>query len=428
MSWVLRLDGGKALTIPVSRIPANRLEPSACNKQLIQACRAGNKRIVKLLLAIDACPNAVVDHCTPLFAACVDGHVDIMKILIASGADVNECGGRALLCAWLKRRADMVDALLAHEVNVDVPYADRQDRLARAIERGDVDMTDALLASGADANQKNRLYVLPIIIATEKGHSEIIKILVASGAIVDSTDDRGETPLLCAVRDSAVDTIRVLLDLKANVDKANSADCTPLHIAAKLDHLDIVRVLLAADADVNNANIKGDTPLIIAVGYGHLKIAQALMAAGAALEVANDHGNTTLLVAAARYDFPAMKELIAADANAHVLASNVDALLAAATQWGHTGTVLLLLDQLRPSKIWPNQASFVSAILQKLSAIGPGLNEFESIWGSIVKRLQEIWTLIVHQELEDKRTVPCKTLQHYMMILFRVTTLTNANS
>ncbi|KAF1326516.1 Serine/threonine protein kinase, partial [Globisporangium splendens] len=73
-------------------------QPSARSKQLTEAHCAGHKRVVKLLLAMGVDPNAVVNGFTPLFAACVEGHVNVIKALIASGANVKELPRRSCFC------------------------------------------------------------------------------------------------------------------------------------------------------------------------------------------------------------------------------------------------------------------------------------------------------------------------------------------
>jgi cytohesin len=68
-----------------------------------------------------------------------------------------------------------------------------------AVEKAGKEVVKMLLAHGADVNAKNFHDETPLHFAVGNGDKEVVKILVAHGADVNSNDDLGVTPLSWAV-------------------------------------------------------------------------------------------------------------------------------------------------------------------------------------------------------------------------------------
>ena len=82
---------------------------------LTRACRDRHMDVVKGLLAAGADCNKSANSgdYTPLIAAANDGHVDVIDVLVAAGADVNKAGlGSPLFYAAANGRVDAAKALL----------------------------------------------------------------------------------------------------------------------------------------------------------------------------------------------------------------------------------------------------------------------------------------------------------------------------
>lgn len=82
---------------------------------MIAACREGRVDVIQVLLRRGADPNlATVDGTTPLAAACNAGRAKVVPILASSGADVDVkiAGSSLLTMALSKGYHDVVDALL----------------------------------------------------------------------------------------------------------------------------------------------------------------------------------------------------------------------------------------------------------------------------------------------------------------------------
>ena len=161
---------------------------------------------------------------TPLFIACQNGHVDLVRLLLDKGAEVD----RAASGRW----------------------NEGQTPLYVACWKGHVDAARLLLDKGAEVDRAikwaDKCVVTPLHIACEKGHVDVVRLLLDKGAAVDRVDraDKyGVTPLYIACDDGHVDVVRLLLDKGAAVDLARWDGATPLSIAKYQGHSSIVALL-----------------------------------------------------------------------------------------------------------------------------------------------------------------------------------------
>ena len=143
---------------------------------------------------------------------------------------------------------------------------DRQHILITACEQGDLTFVKLLLASGVDVNvsgTKPRHYqsmpdenATPLIAACTKGHFSVIQLLLDHGADIEKIVGSSATPLIAAIHRNNLLNIRLLLNAGANVNKAvKNTDFhtppvfrTPLSEAAENCKLEIVEELLSVGA------------------------------------------------------------------------------------------------------------------------------------------------------------------------------------
>ena len=65
-----------------------------------------------------------------------------------------------------------------------------------ASQNGHLEIVKLLIASGGLVNDANRDGETPLHLATSTGNLEVIKVLIASSADLDCKDETGKTPLL----------------------------------------------------------------------------------------------------------------------------------------------------------------------------------------------------------------------------------------
>lgn len=171
---------------------------------------------------------------TPLQIATSNGHKDAMTILVKAGANINA-------------------------------YLDGGTLLDKAIHQRDIEILKHLLALGADCNKTRPKRYPPITEAINKGYIDIVKILVDAGADINlSYLDIYSRPLHVAISKGSIRALDMLINVGANISYTDEFDRTPLHIAIIYGYDSIIRRLLKAGADINAIDKYGITPRILA--------------------------------------------------------------------------------------------------------------------------------------------------------------------
>jgi hypothetical protein len=126
--------------------------------------------------------------------ACAGGFIDVAKILISNGANVNLGQSSPLMEASQEGHTELVQYLI--QMGADV----NQRTLA-----GDTgESTQEILLSFIHVT-------LALAYACESGHTEVAEVLLNAGAQVDQAENEGRTPLMKAVRAGHTCTVRYLI-------------------------------------------------------------------------------------------------------------------------------------------------------------------------------------------------------------------------
>lgn len=288
------------------------------------ASKGGHLSIVKALLAAGAKVNIPGTE-SALAAAAARGHLEIVEELQKAGAVVNTVnnnrgcnGNNALVEAVRGGNVQVVKTLLASGANVNGTGCDYVPALKQAIFGKNVEIVKALVDAGADVNKKNRdgvtgKYCSAMELAYEIGDKEIIKILQGAGGKLDI---KNTSALLEASANGQVEIAKELIAAGVDVNMqaapprwlGSTGKCeapsmysmtgqTALQKATENGRLEIVKMLLAAGAEVDKKNIVGDTALMLASRWGQTEIAKELLKAGADVNAKNNCGNTALDIA-----------------------------------------------------------------------------------------------------------------------------------
>jgi ankyrin repeat protein len=263
------------------------------------AARVGRVDAVTLLLdrgaAVDA--RTLPARQTALIWAVTDNHPEIVKMLVARGADVNAH------TAVTKPQGEYVPARAGFAAG---PGILRQRALPTpqggmtpllfAVRDGNRDMTRLLLELGAGIEQTSGNHTSPLLIALLNGQVEIATELLARGANPNAADDYLRGPLFAAI-------------------ELRNANRGTLLFGDERDPLELITLLLEKGADPNRrtnttpvqgwmqldaswVNFDGQTPFIRAALSGDVEVMRLLLAQGADPNITTNQGTTALMAAA----------------------------------------------------------------------------------------------------------------------------------
>ncbi|KAM7345903.1 protein fem-1 homolog B isoform 1-T4 [Cochliomyia hominivorax] len=145
------------------------------------AAGLGHLQVVKLLVK----NGANVNHNTkaqssPLRAACYAGHLDIVKYLIENGADVNLCNkynNNCIMIAAYKGHSLVVDTLLKNGSNPNEQSLCGATALHYAAEGGHLEVCRILLDHGAKLLE-NEHGLTPVLNAAERTHEDVVNLFI----------------------------------------------------------------------------------------------------------------------------------------------------------------------------------------------------------------------------------------------------------
>lgn len=268
---------------------------------------------------------------TPLLYAVLSGDIDTVRVLLASGADIDEAaadGTTPLVLAVIKKHEALAVNLLERGADPNLSGTG-YSALHVASATGQVGAVKALLAHGADANVRLEKPVsfteafvtgtkvspgagwidlkgaTPFMMAARSVDAAIMRVLREGGADPLRTADDGTTAVMLAAglgkranadigyytwdESRAIEAIAYGLSAGIDVNAANQDGETALHAAAYHAADRVAAVLIQRNATLNSRNWQDQTPLLIAQGHlvccttfvRHAETAELLRAAGA---------------------------------------------------------------------------------------------------------------------------------------------------
>ena len=178
-------------------------------------------------------------------------------LLLASLAGSVEAQDGGLMRAARQGDADAVQALLAGGADPSQAQGDGITALHMGALEGHRDVVDVLLAAGAEVGATTRIGAYtPLHLASQAGHGTVVRALLDKGADATlATTNSGATPLHLAARVVAgEDAVAALLEHGADVNaREGSVGQTPLMFAAAYSRTPAIQVLLEHGADPNVA-------------------------------------------------------------------------------------------------------------------------------------------------------------------------------
>lgn len=208
---------------------------------LLGALFNGHQEIAAHLIENGANVNAVAalgmgeDTYTPLSIAIVKGYDNIVARLLSKKANPNHC--------------------------VHSAGGANGTPLILAAREGNLDVIKLLVASGADINAKGCQYggygVTALCAATHNtNYAQTLEFLLSAGGNPDARGEDGSTPLMCAVSNANIDSLSLLLKAEANINAIDNEGRTALTRVLWLERaclwqIELADFLLKHGADPN---------------------------------------------------------------------------------------------------------------------------------------------------------------------------------
>ncbi|KAL8670309.1 MAG: hypothetical protein Q9168_005140 [Polycauliona sp. 1 TL-2023] len=156
-----------------------------------------------------------------------NGHVQLLKICLAHGIDVNAqdfgFGETALLYAGRNSHVDCVLALLDHGAGLNIQNYSGQTVLHIAASNYDPTVTKVLLARGADMEIRDGHGNTTLLTATAKCQWDGALALIHQGADINAQDENGMSPLHLASANGNTQITSELLEHHAAADKRSGS-------------------------------------------------------------------------------------------------------------------------------------------------------------------------------------------------------------
>ena len=274
---------------------------------------------------------------TPLSYAIDQGHMKIIDILLAYGADIDDVNssGESILHRCIHHGSiSKVETCLTIGVNTDIIDINGNTPLIIAAANGREDITRLLIASGCDRNTQNREGLDALEQSFCSNHTKVQSILFNIREIDTSVSwwaqmlqacktgnelivmcfiqkygtkalnfrhhmFRYQSPMIVASHYGHLGCCELLRASGAYVDTPNDTLDTPLIESTRHNNLEVVRWLILQGARVNWRNLENKTALHYAVLEGNLAIVKHLLENGALLHYRASGGYTALHMAAA---------------------------------------------------------------------------------------------------------------------------------
>ncbi|XP_048839756.1 ankyrin repeat and SAM domain-containing protein 1A-like isoform X1 [Brienomyrus brachyistius] len=182
---------------------------------------------------------------TPLHHAALNGHSDIVELLLRNEALTNIADNKGCyplhLAAW--KGDQRIVRLLVHQ-GPSHPKLNGQNS---------VDPREFKRCGPFDPyiNAKNLDNETPLHCAAQYGHTEVVRLLLEELTDPTMRNSKMETPLDLAALYGRLEVVKLLLSAHPNLLSCSTRSHTPLHLAARNGHLAVVEVLLAAGMDIN---------------------------------------------------------------------------------------------------------------------------------------------------------------------------------
>ncbi|KAJ5915638.1 hypothetical protein N7466_011571 [Penicillium verhagenii] len=264
----------------------------------------GNIDILRILLRGGADINAQSESAgSALQAACVSRFRKAVEMLLENGADVNTQGGHygsALQAACAREGSiELAEILLEHGADVNTQGGHYGSALQAACADGSIELVEILLKHGADVNIQGGYLGSALQAACADGSIELVEILLKHGADVNIQGGYLGSALQDACLEGSIELVEILLEHGADVHTQGGYYGSALQVACVVDSTKLVRILLEHGADVHTQGGYHGFALQAACAEGSIELVEILLEHGADINTQGGHYGSALQAACA---------------------------------------------------------------------------------------------------------------------------------
>ncbi|MFK7922818.1 MAG: ankyrin repeat domain-containing protein [Bacteroidia bacterium] len=321
---------------------------SKARTPLTAAARLGNLEIAKILMKAGADMDLEDKNFgSPMAEAACGGYIDFVAYMLDQGADINEMSqgqGTALNCASRNGHLKLINFLLSKGSEINLQNDGQGSALNAAARNGHNQIVKLLIARGADIDAHTNGQGSALNAAARNGQTETIALLIKLGADLNKQNNGQGSALSAAARNGQTQLIKMLVDNGANINAQTNGQGSALNAAARNEQYETVKLLLDLGADPNIQNDGQGSALNAAAREGHIKMIKLLVAQGADLNIQTNGQGSALNAAARNNQYEAVKLLLSLGADVNVQNDGQGAALNAAARNGHMEIVKLLVE------------------------------------------------------------------------------------
>ncbi|XP_014672088.1 PREDICTED: protein fem-1 homolog B-like [Priapulus caudatus] len=190
---------------------------------IIVAARHGNDKMVKMLLTKFSAnieqtgtvkfDGYMIEGATALWCAAAEGHMNVVKVLVEHGADVNHptsTNSTPLRAACFDGRLDIVKYLVQNKADLLIANKYNNTCLMIASYKGHLGVVHFLLVAGALPDERAHCGATALHFAAECGHLDIVKSLLVHNARMLPNDFHVD-PLLSAAESCQAEVVEHLI-------------------------------------------------------------------------------------------------------------------------------------------------------------------------------------------------------------------------
>ncbi len=258
-------------------------QESSLEKKLFLASKKGNVPLVESLLKETTNPKSF--YCGLVYNACFNGHAELLEYLLGVGAPKSG----ALYVAIKSGFLDIVKLLIENGADVDEEWNDSNDAAIFGL------IEETLFKEDEEEEDPYTTGETPLMLASSLANFEIVKILVEAGADISKTNGDGWSAIFYAIRNNcneivewfllrgvcsnSIDHYRMpilsyagdlkiakkLIEYGADPKFEDKNGTTILHSKIVLQNKDLINHLLQLGLDPHKKDNKNRTPFVVAV-------------------------------------------------------------------------------------------------------------------------------------------------------------------